>query len=122
MAFAVVVAWAEGVAAMGDEIMVMATDPPKIEHARLAVRCDRDDMVTFDAFGSVTTHDDTRRIAIYERGCEFGGDLASVVTDSTDIDAVRDQNFEECATEKIFACMIDRDRPDPRNFTPFPMA
>ena len=122
MALAVVVGWAEGVAAVGDEIVVVATDPPKIEHARLTIRCDRDDMVTFEAFGAVTTHHNTRRVAIDERGLEFGGDLSSVVTDGTDIDAVRDQHFQECTTEKIFACVIDRYRPDPRDLTPFPVA
>ena len=115
------VGWAERVAAVGDEIMVVATDPPEIEHAGLTICCDRDDVVSFEAFGAVTTHDDTCRVAIYERGLEFGGDFASVVADGADIDAVRDQYLEECATEEIFACMIDRDRPDPRNLTPFTM-
>ena len=44
------------------------------------------------------------------------------MADGTDIDAVRDQYLEECTTEKIFACMIDRYRPDARNLTPFAMA
>ena len=122
MAFAVVVGWAEGIAAVRNEIMVVATDPPKIEQARLTIRCNRNDMVTFESLSAVTTHHDTRGIAIDECGFQFGRDLASVVTDSTDIDAIRDQNFEECATEKIFACMIDRYRPDARDLTPFTMA
>ena len=64
MAFAVLVGWAERVAPMGDEIMVVATDPPEVEHARLTIRSDCDDMVTFESFGAVTTHDDTCRVAI----------------------------------------------------------
>ena len=122
MAFAVVVRWAEGVAAVRNEVVVVATDPPEVEHARLTICCDRNDMVTFESLSAVTTHHDTRGIAIDECGFQFGRDLASVVTDSTDIDAIRDQHFQESTTEKIFACMIDRYRPDPRDLTPFPMA
>ena len=93
LAFAVFVGGAEGVAVVGDEVVVVATDSPEVEDAGLAVGCDGYDVVAFKAFGAVAACDDACGVAVGECGFEFGGDVAAVVTDGTDIYAFGDQNF-----------------------------
>ena len=93
LAFAVFVGGAEGVAAVGDEVVVVATDSPEVEDARLTIRSNCNDVVPFEAFGAMTACDDACGVAVGECGFEFGGNAAAVVTDGTDIYAFGDQNF-----------------------------
>ena len=100
----------------------MAADSPEVEEAGLAVGGDGYDVVLFEASGPVTACDDARGVAVSDGSLEFCGDVAAVVTDRTDIYPFCDQDFQERTAEEIFACLIDRDRPDARYLASFTLA
>ena len=121
LALAVVVGWVEGVAAVGDEVVVVVADSSEVEEAGLAVVGDGVDVVVFEAELSVAAGDDALRVAVGDRGLELGGEVSAVVADGSDVFAFGDEDLEERAAEEVLASDGDWDGTDASDLAAFPL-
>jgi hypothetical protein len=106
-----VVVVGDGVAAVGDLVVVMATDRADELVGGELVLGDGQGVVAFQPVGGVTAADLAALVAFVDCDLQWFGNVAGLGDDGLDVDTVGDDQLQEPVGQDR-AGVLDRDRPD----------